>query len=293
MPRYYLNKGGTKVRFTGSVGLNLGGGGGGGRTAEFFSNWGTTGSTETIIRDGNKWAGYEGNALMDVVTSPSGGPTTNALRTRFGTGGFDWVYGKGLWTQPSIGSSLWTRYYVNNDIAEQDGGSAYAATHPIESEGDPTGVSGNFYTYHLGSRTDGTGEFYISIDANSRQFCCGASTADGTNPARIAKHTWWRIETQFLRTATSTYTLHMRVYNQSGTLTYSDADGLDNMYVWGGGKMSANNTGLTIDQAHIEEIRFGINGGMSLTGTQYVYYAGVAVAKDDWCGAYGAFTGET
>jgi hypothetical protein len=64
----------------------------------------------------------------------------------------------------------------------------------------------------------------------------------------------------------------MRVYDQSGTLVYSDADGLDNMYVWGGGKMSANNTGLTVDQAHVEELRFGINGGFS---------------------AYGSFTGET
>lgn len=268
--------------------------GSGSRTADFFSKWGTTGTSDTVLTDTNKWSSrWGGTPVLAVVnTPPTGCPTPNALRCQFGTGSFDWVMAKSLWTQPAIGSSRWFRYYVNNDVADSiDGGTGYAATHPIESEGDASGISGNFYTYHLGSRTDGTGEFYISFDANSRQFCCGG--AGGANPTTIAKHTWWRVETQFLRTATSTYTIHMRVYNQSGTLTYSDADGLDNMYVWGGGKMSANNTGLTVDQAHVEELRFGINGGFAASGTQYVYYAGFATASDTWCGAYGSFTGET
>lgn len=271
------------------------------RTADFYSNWGTVGSTAAIIRDGNKWAGYEGNSLMAVVTSPAGGPSANALRTEYGTGGFDWVYGKGHWTQPGIGSSRWFRHYLLQNIADSGGagsidfGSAYAATHPIESEGDPTSISGNFYAWHVGSRPSGLFESYIDIDSITRQYTPGG--AGGADPPlTLAKFTWWRYETQFDRTATSTYTMHLRIYDQSGVLQYSDADGKDNMYVWGGGKMSANTTGNTIDQAHIEELRFGINGGGAIAvgnRPQYVYYAGFATASDTWCGAYGQFIGET
>lgn len=258
----------------------------GGVALDFFSDWRSgTGSSSTIIRDGGKWSSYEGNGLIDIVTSPAGGPTTNACRTRFGTSNFDWLFALSLWTVPSIGSSIWHRFYFYNDISDAvDFGTGYAATHPIEGNGGSGGLGGNVYSYKMGARPDGTGEFFIEYDAITRQFCMGG--AGGADPTRIAKHTWWRVESQFLRTATATYTQHMRVYNQAGTLTYSDADGLDNIYVWGGGKMSANNTGLPVDVVNMEALRMGINGGPTVAGTQYVYYAGVGVSKQTWCGPW-------
>ena len=302
MPRYYLNKGGTKVRFTGSVGLNLGGGGGGvPGDGVFHSDWSTaTGQTNAALNDTGKalpWTdnlqvGSSPQILTVVSASGRGFPAsmTNCLRVEHAViaDGW-WIEIDGGWSAPSIGNALYFRHYFRHEIADAAGVQGYAATHPLETEYGAVGLGANTLAQKFGSNTDGTYPWLFQVESASFPYSgwTPGGNQDGSgDPMYLQKNTTYRIEWKILRTATSTITLDMRIYGGDDSTLLFDKN---NIYAWGGSgsdTLAAHGSGLPMDATHMTRLRVGKNGGFGAGAGQYVYWGGFAVRTADWCGSY-------
>ncbi|MFN8652031.1 MAG: hypothetical protein U0133_09040 [Gemmatimonadales bacterium] len=237
------------------------------------------------ILDGGKWTRWGNNgALAAVAASGMGFPTgmTNVLRVTMGTGTFDWVEANNQWGMPAIGESRAFRLYVRNEVGAVSGG--WAATHPVESKGTDGSIAGSFYAWHIGSNTNNTFPIAFGTEAAWPRNYISTSGTTGSDVGSLTKNTVYRLEWKWTRTATSTYTLDMRIVDASGNIIESNST----IRAWGGNTLASDNTGFPLDAASITGMRVGINGGFSATGTQYVYWGGFAVCAD-WCGAYSSF----
>jgi hypothetical protein len=247
-------------------------------TPLFSSDW------SAGLLDGAKWTRWGGQGVLAAVAPTGlGFPTgmTNVLRVGMGTGSFDWVEADGKWTLPAIGESRAFRLYLRNDVGAVSGG--WSATHPVESKGTDGSISGNFYAWHIGSNTDGTFPIAFGTEASyPRNYISTSNT--GADVGTLQKGVTYRLEWRWTRTATSTYSLDLRITDPSGTVIENNST----MRAWGGSTLASNNTGFPVDAAFMTGIRVGINGGFSASGTQNVYWGGFAVCAD-WCGAYSSF----
>ncbi|HWA56747.1 MAG TPA: hypothetical protein VG692_05800 [Gemmatimonadales bacterium] len=237
------------------------------------------------ILDGGKWTRWGNNgALAAVAASGLGFPTgmANVLRVTMGTGTFDWVEADNKWGMPAIGESRAFRLYVRNEVGAVSGG--WAATHPVESKGTDGSISGSFYAWHIGSNTNSTFPIAFGTEAAWPRNYISTSNTTGSDVGTLQKNTTYRLEWKWTRTATSTYTLDMRITDSSGNVIEDNST----IRAWGGSTLASNNTGFPLDAASVTGMRVGINGGFSAAGTQYVYWGGFAVCAD-WCGAYSSF----
>ncbi len=277
---------------------------GGGGTALFHSDWSSgTGSTDAVIRDNGKavpWSSrWGGNGSLSVVAAGGLGfpaTMTNVLRVQHYQQDFDWVMASNLWTVPAVGSSIYFRVYLRNTVGDNvDAGSSYASTHPVESEGNPNGISGGYYAMHYGSYSDGTFPFYLNVNnanypLNGWTPGAPTSTHGGRNydPATLVKNTTYRLEWKYTRVSTGHYDLDMRIYGSDDKTLLFDRS---NIFAWGGSRqtLATNGTNLPIDDAHITELRIGINGGFATPSPQFVYWGGFAVCASDWCGPYSSY----
>lgn len=248
--------------------------------------------------DGGKWTRWGGKGSLAVVDAAGlGFPATmgSVLRVQHYQQDFDWVMANNKWSPPAIGSSIAFRVYLRNAVSDVvDAGTAYASTHPVESEGGPNGISGQFYAIHYGSYTDGTYPFFLGVDQatyplNGWTPGANASTHGGRSydPATLKKNTTYRLEWKFTRVGTNAYDLDMRIVGPDDRTVLFDKTSI---YAWGGDKsqtLAASGKALPIDAAHMSDLRFGINGGFPTPSPQFVYWGGFAVCAD-WCGPYAA-----
>lgn len=275
-----------------------------GGTPIFHSDWSSaTGSSDAAIRDNGKatpWsARWGGQGSLNVVPATGLGfpaTMTNVLRVQHYQQDFDWVMANNIWSVPAIGSAIYFRVYIRNTVDNAvDAGSSYASTHPVESEGNPNGISGGYYAMHYGSYSDGTFPFFVAMNNATYPYngwTPGAPTSNhgGRNydPATLVKNTTYRVEWKFTRTAANRYDFDMRIYGGDDKTLLFDRT---NIYAWGGNRqtIATNGTGLSIDDSHVSDLRIGINGGFATPSPQFVYWGGFAVCSDDWCGAYSTF----
>jgi hypothetical protein len=112
-----------------------------------------------------------------------------------------------------------------------------------------------------------------------------------TNPIELDKGVWYRIEWQFYRLGTDSYNLHMRVYNDLvSTIIPIYNDG--NFYNLQGNPVLLSTTPtITIIDIAMTSFSMDISSGSGsnwppVTATEYLYYGGVCIRSNDWCGAY-------
>jgi len=253
------------------------------------SDWRTLGATDAALTDGSTWTDHwapcPGGVLDIVPATGRGFPTANVLRVRMGqavSGGTncEWIQAHNKWALPPVGGAVAFRIYLRHEVADADGdkGSAWAATHPVES-GYSSGTGGGYWEWKLASNSNGT--FPLFFETSGAQFTLGKAPSPSTPPA-LPKFTTYRLEWKLLRRGTNLYDLEIRVYGQDGALLFDAAS----VYRWGGGTIASGaGKGLNIEDAQVRNFRVGINGGFPTGSPQYVYYGAAAVCAD-WCGAY-------
>ena len=268
-------------------------------------DWSTgTGWTDAVGRDTNKTVALTlfngGNGGVDIASvAGKGFPTgiVNGVRNNRSSGSnFDWVGAQDVWAAPSVGQTLYGRIYFRNEIVST-ANLDYGACHPFESYGANSGgynFDGNGgYSFKLGNNTDGTTfGFVFATYGTGTQYYWGYNVTtpanSATNPALLKNHTY-RFEWALTRTTGNTYTLQLRLYNESGTLIASGTDWKDN-YNGGGVALNSSRTTTMIDTS-IRGMRVGTNGGWGVGSAQYVYWSGLAVSLTDWCGPYDSVNG--
>jgi hypothetical protein len=101
----------------------------------------------------------------------------------------------------------------------------------------------------------------------------------------LAKNQTYRIEMHVERTGTSTYRMHVRIYNSAGTLVVDDGDFSNN------GNTALLSTNPTLRLGSVSALN-GITAGNNGIGDNPTfpftvsYQAGFAVCANTWCGAY-------
>lgn len=254
----------------------------------FRSDWSTaTGTSDAALRDtgkGTPWQTVEdADAKLTVIaTSARSFPTTNILQVKhqIGAQSHAQVYGTNIWPLPAVGQSLFFREYFRNEIADAEGdkSSFIGSCHPLESNIGGT----TSWEFLVASKNDGTFPFQHHLAEGTATFWI-----PGPNPqVNLSKLTTYRFERQFLRTATDTYTLDMRIYSSADALLY-DATTISWSHNATLTTLAAGGAGLTLTDANMRGFALGTNGGQwTFVADQFTFWGGVCVRSDDWCGAY-------
>lgn len=279
--------------------------GGGGGSLDFFSDWRTgTGTSQNACCDGTKWnGGFTGGGdgkLTVVATTGLNAPAgmTNCLRanyTRDGDATPDHSASRMInvtsaWAAPVAGSTIYYRIYFRNDIAD---GATWLGnnSHPIQLGGLSPEME---WLLQYTGGNNGHGESQAnSIGLAAYLGNAGQSYPDnyymaggwghGTLPSSLV---WNRLEWALTRHATnSTCKLQVRVYNNAGSLTWTNVD------FWGDQNHQLSVIDPTLTFSDMTNILCGVNLGnngpdQQPTGNNYIYWGGFAVSRTDWCGAY-------
>jgi len=254
----------------------------------FASDWSTAlGMSNTAKSDGGKWdlsidGGGPANRIEVVPATGLGFPTNmpNVLKVLYDVANENsyWnVQALDHWTLPPIGSAIWFRIYIRNDIG---GTSSGGATRPIQ-----TGPPGSCHLTHMvGMERTGTTGLSLSINNETS----GNSHVWRVSP-ELQRQQTYRLEYQYTRQATNAWTLHARIYDEAGNLIRSDADFYDN----GGSTTLATYSGTITSGTDCllnHMIGYGQEPGNGSPDPahQQIYYGGFAVSLSDWIGPYGS-----
>lgn len=209
---------------------------------------------------------------------------------------FYWRCLDSIWGVPGLGQTLYIRSYRRVEIDDSEGVLTYANTHPWESEGQTGSVNGNFWAKHYAGYGNGTYPELLAVDQASFPF--NGWTPGGNSdplhpgdPMPLNTFTTYRFEEAWTRTGSGLYTLDMRIYGADDSTLLFDKNSIK---AWGGTSgqtLAANGTNLPVDDAHITDLRIGINGGFSPTVAQKVYWGPIRVRTAGWCGPYTALNG--
>jgi hypothetical protein len=270
-------------------GGNGGGGGGGAPPSDvlFFTDWRTaTGNSNAAVTDGGKWNIVSNGSTETMNVIPSTGldfPSTNVFQmiATERWQGFGIVRKTGI-PVPAVGESRYYRWYIRmmqvDNLADEQ-------THPIQDGNAASDTNWMFVVYNGGGATG------VPRGQWQPQFW---SEGTGGNNARwygpfLTKNQTYRVELQIHRIGSSTYRMHVRIYNRAGTLIASDAD-IRNI---GNSMNLASNPTLNFNNVNNLD---GLNAGNNGIGAPapfpftYAYEGCFAVRRDDWCGPYtGAF----
>ena len=188
---------------------------------------------------------------------------------------------------PGVGESLFYRWYMRYvvpDAIDPTGG----VPHTVQD--GPAAGSQN-WMWETPINRDGTW---------APQFAFSAANGYPNNRFRAApllKNHTYRIELQILRTSTTTFQAHARIYDQNGTLVRDDDDFRNG--AGSGPNTLADGVQLNFDDvAYLAGWQIGNNGPSwrNVTAAQFPfnlwYFGGSAVCVDDWCGAYSPTEGD-
>lgn len=258
--------------------------------ALFASQWRTTGTGSSVIRDGtpDRWTGALSATGGSVVTAGSAAladwPTANALRVPSAAGESACLIQRTDLAVQAIGESRFYRVYMDVRVPDD---SSDAASHPFQDGNAASNTNWMVEIYH---DTPVANTWRLSIwPGNGTQ--ANPNYQRWTSLTNLTKGVTYRIEWQVRRTGAATMEIHVRVYNGAGVLVLGDADFVE---LDGAGSVSlANNPQLGIyDQNSIGTwLNAGCNqSGWTGAGTMYAYQGAVAVSGTDWLGAYNAAT---
>ena len=264
----------------------------------FTSDWSnSTGNNTTACRDGTRW-----DAANNIAT-PSAGrvevlalsglgldfPATmaNCLAIRYertpGNIAFCGVEIQDGWTLPSVGGVLCKRMYFRMAVAR----TVTDTHHPVQTKAGTCAYSTE-WVMNQGS----TFEFQV------------ATLRDGVSPASEI-HRWvvagglqrdvtYRIEERYERLTTTTWRLHVRIYNSANTLLYDDADLVCNQSGHSSHTLEDNIDIVTPTPECLENLMIVNQGQLGDLGDRgadapdenRIFYGGCAISKVDWCGPY-------
>jgi hypothetical protein len=248
----------------------------------FQSDWSTgTGTSQAVLMDQSKalpWNIIGGTGLAVIPSTGLDFPTTNALRVTAmqERTGYAFLRRTGL-PIPAVGESRYYRWYsrmaIRDALAVSD-----RDTHPHQDGNSGSDVNWMLTIYH----DNGPGKWLPQLRTQTAENPYPNNRWSG--PA-LDKNVTYRFELQILRTGTSTFQMHVRVYNSAGTLLYTDA----HFRSEAGTTLASNPTFVFHNLANLDGFNAGLNG---LGGSEwfpsvvYMYQAGLAVCADTWCGPY-------
>jgi hypothetical protein len=266
--------------------------------AIFYADWGTAiGTTTDALTDGGRWddaAGPHNNiAVVDAAVAP-GAPSAHAYRVTNSVSdlGYNWVEKANLWLSPQVGETRYWRVYLFNSTANSQGTlGPEASYHPLEFASP---VYNGMEQFNLIFSTNSNGTFpfkFAPLGASFPKSRWIPTSASGVQ-AYPKKFTWYRVEWSLTKTATNVFTMHARISERNPTTGVEtvvwDDDNIRDASL--NLSIGASGTGITgINDQAVGQLRVGTNGGsvwFGLTSDQYIYWAGMCVRSDTWCGPY-------
>jgi hypothetical protein len=260
-----------------------GGGGPAPPDVVFFSDWRTArGNSEAAVTDGGKWNivsnGYQ-ESMSVISSSGLDFPSANVflLTAVERWQGFGIVRKTGI-PVPAVNQSLYYRWYFRmmqvDDLQDEQ-------THPIQDGNAASDTNWMFIVYN------GGGSSGIPRGRWQPQFW---SEGSGGNNARwygpiLNKNQTYRFELQIHRTGSSTFRMHVRIFDRAGTQIAGDAD-ITNI---GGATRLSSNPTLTFNNVNnLNGLNAGNNGiaPPAPFPFPYAYEGCFAVRRDNWCGPY-------
>jgi hypothetical protein len=266
----------------------------------FLSDFRTaTGRTAAALRDTGKavpWDVIAGNGVLNTVVASTGldFPTSNVLRVQGG-----WRSSPaGAAAEnprleqsnqhlaiPAVGQSTYYRWYIR--VVAPNTYTADNLTHPIQD-----GTNGEYTNWQQEVRTATNGTWTLSWNMNG----------GGQNPwpnnrwtlnTALQKNQTYRVEMQIHRTGTSTFNMHVRVYNSANVQIAGDAQFRNAS----GSATLANNTSLRfLNVNYLTGFQAGFNGlnggSQGMYPVMLYYQGGFAITRSGWAGAYGSLAGE-
>jgi hypothetical protein len=182
------------------------------------------------------------------------------------------------WDEPGLGEGIYFRMYIRNEITD-NATAGGGPNHPVQAA---WGMCAFEWAWKFDNGIDGT----YSLQFQTYQ-------SDGLQwylNDRLQKHHTYRFEWGFFnRSASGTYKLDLRIYDENETLIYGAAD-FDDQGSGGGGTLATLNPDITITDDCVRRMFVGNNGPggdwENIGPGEYVYYGGVAVSREDWPGSY-------
>jgi hypothetical protein len=250
------------------------------REVLFFSDWRTArGNSLQAVTDGGKWTfvSAEYDQTMNIIASTGlDFPTANVYHVLMTASRSGWSELRHTALPvPAAGQSRYYRWYMRISMPD---GLVDDQTHPIQ---DNYLENWGFIVYNGGG---GAGvpngmwrpEFW-SLNSGWPH--------DRWRGPNLQKNQTYRIEMHIDRTGTTTYRMHVRIYNSANALVADDSAIRDNANQ---GLLSAAPT-LTLGNVNALN---GITAGNNGIGNNapfpftYGYQGGFAVCADTWCGPY-------
>jgi len=263
----------------------------------FESDWSTaTGTSNAAILDTDKavpWEDIRGPTAASEVISASGldFPTTNVLKITAiwnGVGGS--FAGPDIDSSltgaiPDVGDSTYYRVYLR--VLIPDSYTADDQSHPYQD--GPGGGSQTNWLFKVLPKTDGTWIPQFGWPET-------AWPNDNWDGPNLNKNQTYRIEHRVHRIGNMTANLHVRVYDSSDVLLYTDSD-FDNQQSTA--TLASTPTFTFRNLNHFKGIRVGDNGLFGGVEADYTpsfimyHWGGLCMRDDTWCGAYNSTINDT
>jgi hypothetical protein len=281
---------------------------GGQPTFVFTSAFNTaTGNGDAAVRDTNltvPWTEHTNNLPYSTrsecrVVSATGlgfpaGMTNVLLADHYETT-FSDVRVVDQWTAPVGTESLYFRLYYNCSIPNSYGNLPINSYHPIEPQPNNPPFEFEFLVEVKG---DGTFKLWMAIALQ----VTGYATERYITPA-LNKFEAYRIEWRYIRQSTldanrGLYKYDARITNSAGTVVADRTNmvaSFDSHNTLAVDDPATPLTELSGTSSTVRALTIGTNGPASwdtpvavggVTRDAFTYYGGVAVSKQDWCGAY-------
>lgn len=275
------------------------------RTPLFASNFGAaTGSGDTALTDGGIWTDHDGGTIKQTV-QPSGGrfPHVNEYAVDHdSSSAYHWTQKNPVRATLTNGERIAWRVSLYQSIPDTftgtpyNAGGGWAGNHPFEATYVAGGGSDstNKWAICLGSDSDGTFPLVIELTgvAYPYNYICLGGAGSG-EPQHVNKNRRYDLDLLFTRVSANVHDLDIRVYNAAGAIEFSTADGLNNIYGWGGSQFGSagRNRSLAIDDVAVLRGRVGSNGGIDAPGQALVRWGMIAAIDDgNFVGPWGSLT---
>ena len=247
----------------------------------FESEWNySTGTNDTVVRDGGKWNTAGANNQLTGVVQSAGldFPTTNALEIVVNSAGLGRVIRYTGLPVLGVGENRYYRWYfrvtVPDDLNSTVGD---AGTHPIQ---DGNAIGDSNWAFNVGFDYDNGGIWYMDFNILNISYPLNRWWVP-----TLQKNVTYRFELNLYRNNETHFQMHPRVYASNGTLLYDDGD------------FTHTDSSNTLAQLNpFFPIRYidntnglnsGFNGLTSPSRQETLYYEAAFCVRDDtWCGPY-------
>lgn len=257
----------------------------------FHSDWGSggLGTGDTAITDNGRWPTIGGNTEPGLEVIASTGldfPSSRCLKVTARdmgggpSGGFHLLQNRTL-SVPAVGESRFYRWYQRVVLSDSETGYTDDETHPFQDGNDAGDTNWMLHVYHQGQAGSAANQWTPSIPTETNingQF----------QGPHLDKGVTYRFEFRVNRTADTTLTMDVRIYDTSNNLLYTGANFLQE----GGAHPAITAVTHAVNPnggaASLGQINAGLNGldEMTVDAILYMYQGCVCISSTTWCGPY-------